>query len=59
MKRITALAFLAAALISMGTARTHAQEATFQVPFDFIVENQVLPAGTYGVSQRDPERHPD
>jgi hypothetical protein len=50
MKRMTALAFLAAALIAMGSARAHAQEARFKVPFDFIVENQVLPAGTYGVS---------
>jgi opacity protein-like surface antigen len=50
MKRITALAFLAAALISMGSARAHAQEARFKVPFDFTVANQVLPAGTYGVS---------
>jgi opacity protein-like surface antigen len=50
MKRIYALAFLTAALISMGSARAHAQEVTFKVPFDFIVENRVLPAGTYGVS---------
>jgi hypothetical protein len=50
MKHITALAFLAAALIAMGSARAHAQEARFKVPFDFTVANQVLPAGTYGVS---------
>ena len=51
MKRITALAFLTAALISIGGARAHAQQVTFKVPFDFIVNNQVLPAGIYGVSQ--------
>jgi opacity protein-like surface antigen len=51
MKRITALAFLTAALISMGSARAHAQVVRFNIPFDFVVQNQVLPAGTYGVSQ--------
>ncbi len=51
MNRITTLAFLTAALISMGGARAHAQELRFNVPFDFIVENEVMPAGTYGVSQ--------
>jgi hypothetical protein len=50
MKRITALAFLTAALISMGSARALAQELRFKIPFDFIVQNQVLPAGTYEVS---------
>jgi opacity protein-like surface antigen len=55
MKRITALAFLTAALISMGSARAHAQVVKFNVPFDFVVENQVLPAGTYGVSQAGPK----
>jgi hypothetical protein len=55
MKRITALAFLTAALISMGSARAHAQVVRFNVPFDFVVENQVLPAGTYGVSQAGPK----
>jgi hypothetical protein len=49
MKRITALAFLTAALISMGSACAHAQAAGFKVPFDFTVGNQVLPAGTYQV----------
>jgi hypothetical protein len=53
MKRITALAFLTAALfsmISMGSACAHAQAAEFKVPFDFTVGNQVFPAGTYQVS---------
>ena len=50
MKRTTVLAFLTAALISMASARAHAQAPAFQVPFDFTVGNQVLPAGTYQVS---------
>ena len=50
MKRITAFAFLTAALISMGSACAHAQTPRFTVPFDFTVGNQVLPAGTYQVS---------
>jgi hypothetical protein len=50
MKRITVLAFLTAALISMGSAYAHAQAPAFKVPFDFTVDNQVLPAGTYQVS---------
>ena len=50
MKRITVLAFLTAALISMASARAHAQAPVFKVPFDFTVGNQVLPAGTYQVS---------
>ena len=50
MKRITALAFLTAALISMGSACAHAQRPEFKVPFDFTVGSQVLPAGTYRVS---------
>jgi len=53
MKRITALAFLTAALISMtsmGGARAHAQAPRFTVPFGFTVGNQVFPAGSYQVS---------
>ena len=50
MKRITAFAFLTAALISMGSACAHAQTPRFTVPFDFTVGNQVFPAGTYQVS---------
>ena len=49
MKSITVLAFLTAALISVGSACAHAQAAGFKVPFDFTVGNQVLPAGTYQV----------
>ena len=49
MKRITALAFLTAALISMASAYAHAQATGFKVPFDFTVGNQVFPAGTYQV----------
>jgi opacity protein-like surface antigen len=50
MKRITVLAFLTAALISMASARAHAQAPAFKVSFDFTVGNQVFPAGTYQVS---------
>ena len=50
MKRTTALAFLTAALISMGSACAHAQALGFKVPFDFTVGNKALPAGTYQVS---------
>jgi hypothetical protein len=50
MKRITALAFLTAALIAMGSACAHAQAPGFKVPFDFTVGSQVLPAGAYQVS---------
>ena len=50
MKRTTVLAYLAATLISLGSACAHAQAPAFKVPFDFTVDNQVLPAGTYQVS---------
>lgn len=50
MNRMTTLAFLTTAFISTGSIRAHAQEVRFNVPFDFTVQNQVLPAGTYGVS---------
>jgi hypothetical protein len=50
MKRITALAFLTAALVSMGSFRAHAQAIQFKVPFDFTVQSKALPAGTYQVS---------
>ena len=55
MKRITVLAFLTAALISMGSACAHAQAPVFKVPFDFTVDNLVLPAGTYQVSYYAPK----
>ena len=50
MKRTTVLAYLAATLISLGSACAHAQAPGFEVPFDFTVGNQVFPAGTYQVS---------
>jgi hypothetical protein len=50
MKRITALSFLAATLISMSSVCAHGQAVEFNVPFDFTVSHQVLPAGTYRVS---------
>ena len=50
MKRTTVLAYLAATLISMGSACAHAQAPRFKVPFDFTVGNQVFPAGAYQVS---------
>jgi hypothetical protein len=50
MKRTTVLAYLAATLISLGSACAHAQAPVFKVPFDFTVGNQVFPAGTYQVS---------
>ena len=50
MKRITVLALLTAALISMGSACAYAQAPAFKVPFDFTVGNQVFPAGAYQVS---------
>jgi len=50
MKRITVLALLTAALISMGGACAHAQALAFKAPFDFTVGSKALPAGTYQVS---------
>ena len=50
MKRITALAILAATLIPISSACAHAQSVEFKVPFDFNVIHKVLPAGTYRVS---------
>jgi hypothetical protein len=55
MKRITVLALLTAALISMGGARAHAQAPEFKIPFDFTVGNLVLPAGTYEISYYAPK----
>ena len=58
MKRTTVLAYLAATLISIisvGSACAHAQSPAFKVPFDFTVDNQVLPAGTYQVSYNAPK----
>jgi hypothetical protein len=50
MRRITALAFIAATFISMSSACAHAQAIGFNVPFGFTVSDQVFPAGTYRVS---------
>ena len=50
MKRTTVLAYLAATLISMGSACAYAQSPAFKVPFDFTVGSQVFPAGSYQVS---------
>ena len=50
MKRIPALAFVAATLTLMGGAFAHAQAIEVKVPFNFNVGNQALPAGTYLVS---------
>ena len=55
MKRITALAFLIAALISIGSTRARAQEVNFVIPFSFAVQNRVLPAGIYAVSHAAPK----
>ena len=58
MKRTTVLAYLAATLISMismGSACARAQAPVFKVPFDFTVDNLVLPAGSYQVSYYAPK----
>lgn len=49
MKRITAIAFALAALVTAGSAmaQEHAVKAT--VPFDFTVGNAHVPAGTYTI----------
>lgn len=50
MKRISAITFFAmAGLIMLGSALAQAQGVRAQVPFDFIVGKQVLPAGAYRV----------
>jgi hypothetical protein len=50
MKRISAITFfVTAGLIMLGSALVQAQEVRAQVPFDFIVGKQVLPAGAYRV----------
>ena len=50
MKPITALAFVAAALISTGAACAHVQSSfEVNVPFNFQVGSDALPAGTYEV----------
>jgi hypothetical protein len=50
MKRITAIAlFSTATFFALGNALAHAQTVEAKIPFDFIVRNQVLPAGTYRI----------
>ena len=53
MKRMTALAFLAATLVSMTGARANAQislPVEAQVPFNFMVQDHEVPAGTYRIT---------
>jgi hypothetical protein len=51
MKRITAIALLSTAtFITLGSALAQAQTVEAKIPFGFIVQNQVLPAGTYRIS---------
>ena len=50
MKRIPALAFVAATLMLMGSVFAHSQSIEVKVPFNFNVGNQALPAGTYLIS---------
>ena len=50
MKRITATALLAIANLAMaGTSFAQSKGVQANVPFDFTVGNQVLPAGTYKI----------
>lgn len=57
MKRISVLSFLAAILISIGSACAHAQSTVeARIPFSFNVNGKVLPAGTYQVGYASPTR---
>jgi hypothetical protein len=50
MKRITAIALLAIANFAMaGTSFAQSKGVRADVPFDFTVGNQLLPAGTYTI----------
>jgi hypothetical protein len=52
MKRITATALLAIASLAMaGTSFAQSKRVQANVPFDFTVDNQVLPAGTYRIEK--------
>ena len=51
MNRIFALTYLAAGIVLIGSARAHAQVAEATIPFDFVVQDGVLPAGTYQISR--------
>jgi hypothetical protein len=51
MKRIIAIAlFSTATFITLGSALARAQTVEAKIPFAFIVQNQVLLAGTYRIS---------
>ena len=53
MKRITATALLAIANLAMaGTSFAQSNGVQANVPFDFTVANQVLPAGTYKIQKQ-------
>jgi hypothetical protein len=55
MKRITATALLAIANLAMaGTSFAQSNGVQANVPFDFTVDNQVLPAGTYRIQTQSP-----
>ena len=55
MKRITATALLAIANFAMaGTSFAQSNGVQANVPFDFTVANQVLPAGTYRIQTQSP-----
>lgn len=57
MKRISVFSFLAAILISIGSACAHAQSTVeARIPFSFNVNGKVLPAGTYQVGYASPSR---
>jgi hypothetical protein len=53
MKRITATALLAIANLAMaGTSFAQTEGVQANVPFDFTVANQLLPAGTYRIEKK-------
>ena len=50
MKRTSAITLLVmTCLIVLGSAMAHAQEVRANIPFDFVVRDQVLPAGAYRI----------
>ena len=55
MKRTTAITLLAIANLAMaGTSFAQSNGVQANVPFDFTVDNQVLPAGTYRIQTQSP-----
>ena len=53
MKRTTAIALLAIANCAIsGTSFAQSNEVRATVPFDFTVENELLPSGTYTIGPR-------